>query len=244
MTAMLRAEVAEGLRAIVREPTALLFSVAMPVGFFALFASLYGGGDAGGIPVGTTMLATFGAYGVLAVTLMNPGIGVAEDRERGWLRTKRVSAAPVGVVLAGKVISALPYAVGVLAAMAAAAAATGGLDAAPSALLRLIAVLVLGALPFALLGLAVGFRAGPNAAAAILNGVLIPAAIASGLWIPLDQLPDAVSRIAPVLPTYHLAQLGLAQLSGGGAGVHALALVATGVVAAGLAAVSYRSARP
>ena len=32
---------------------------------------------------------------------------------------------------------------------------------------------------------------------------------ASGLWIPLPMLPHLVQRVAPWLPTYHLAQLAL-----------------------------------
>lgn len=57
---VLGVEVAEGLRAILREPTALFFSVLFPVGMFALFASLFGNrpGPAG-IPYAATMLATY-----------------------------------------------------------------------------------------------------------------------------------------------------------------------------------------
>ena len=38
-----RMEVRDELLGIVREPTALFFSVLMPVAFFALFASMFGG---------------------------------------------------------------------------------------------------------------------------------------------------------------------------------------------------------
>lgn len=74
-------------------------------------------------------------------------------------------------------------------------------------------MLVAGALPFALLGLAVGFLASANATPAILHAVLIPSAVASGLWMPLELLPAPIQAVAPVLPTYHLAQLALAQLN-------------------------------
>src|SRR4051812_47245791 len=37
---MLGVEIGEGLRAIIREPVALFFSVVMPVGFYVLFAGL------------------------------------------------------------------------------------------------------------------------------------------------------------------------------------------------------------
>lgn len=236
-------EVADELRGIVREPAALFFSIVMPVAFFALFVSLFGKFSSGGVSAGTSMVATFGAFGVISVVLMNPGIGVAADRERGWLRAKQVSAVPIGVTLAAKVVAALPYAAGVLLAMMATAAATGSLDAPVPALLRMLAVLVVGALPFALLSLAIGFQLGSGAAAAVLNAILIPTAVVSGLWMPLSMMPAFFGDIARFLPTYHLAGLARAQLTGAPVLTHVLVLLGTTVVTAALAALSYRHAR-
>jgi len=67
-------EVTDELRGIVREPAALFFSIVMPVAFFALFVSLFGKFSSGGVSAGTSMVATFGAFGVISVVLMNPGI--------------------------------------------------------------------------------------------------------------------------------------------------------------------------
>lgn len=239
---VLRVELRDELRAIVREPSALGFSVLMPVAFFALFVGIFG--DQGGTPteVGTTMLATFGTFGVLSVTLMNPGIGLAADRERGWLRVKRAAAVPFPVTVAAKVLAAVPYAVGVMAAMTATGAAMGRLDVTAPGVARLVLVLVVGATAFVPLGLAVGSLASSSAAAAILNAVLIPMAIASGLWMPLEVLPSWVASLAPALPAYHLAELAGAQLSGGGGWEHALALLATLGVGAGIFALAYRRA--
>ncbi|OZM70146.1 ABC transporter [Amycolatopsis antarctica] len=238
-----RVELSEDLKGIVREPAALFFSVVLPVAFFAVFASIFGAQQSGPLPGGTIMLATFGAYGVLAVTLMNPGIGVATDRQIGWLRAKRVSAVPPWLTLSAKVAAALPYAAGVFGAMVLASALTGTLDASPGQLVRVGAVLLVGSLPFALLGLAVGFQAGTNAAVAILNGVLMPCAVVSGLWMPLEILPAFFGDVAVFLPTYHLSQLAQAQLDGGETLVHVLFLLGTAVVAGALAAASYRRAR-
>jgi ABC-2 type transport system permease protein len=233
-------ELRDEVRAIVREPTALVFSVLMPVGFFVLFNALFGqvSGDAG-----TVMVATYGGYGVLTVAALPPGISVAQDRELGWLRAKRVSAVPVAVTLAAKTVAAWCYAIGVLTLMALAAAGLGTLHAPVGALLRVAGVLVLGSVPFTLLSLAVGFRLRANAAAAVLNAVLMPASVASGLWIPLSIMPPVVRHIAVFLPTYHLGQLSLSQLTGGPVLGHVLVLLATTAVAAGLAALSYRRSR-
>lgn len=237
-------EVADELRGIVREPTALFFSIVMPVGFFVLFVSLFGDYGDQAVPNGTRMLATFGTFGVLSVTLMNPGIGVSQDRELGWLRAKQVSAVPIRLTLAAKVTAALPYAVGVLFAMGVAAALTGTLEASVTDLARLVAVLLVGSLPFALLGLAIGLQARANATAAILNAILLPSAVLSGLWMPLEILPGFIQDIAPFLPTYHLAQLALGQLESAAVAGHALVLLGTAAVTAALAAVSYRHGRP
>jgi ABC-2 type transport system permease protein len=109
--------------------------------------------------------------------------------------------------------------------------------------LRLVAVLLLGSLPFACLGLAVGFVASANATTAVLNAVLFPMVIASGLWIPLEVLPGWVGGIAQFLPTYHLAQLALAQLTGAPVAGHIGALLVTAGVAATITAFTYRNLR-
>lgn len=242
--AVLGVEIAEGVRGVLREPAALFFSVVMPVMFFTIFASMFGAMPSpNGLPAAVSMLATFGTFGVVSVMLLNPGITVATDRESGWLRMKKVSAAPVGVTIAGTVIAALPYALAVLGALTAVALLVAGPVIDVGTWLRLVAVLLVGSLPFALLGLAVGFQASSNAATAVLNAVLFPMVIASGLWMPLEVLPGWVSGIAQVLPTYHLAQLALAQLTGAPALGHLLAVLATTAVAGLVAAWSYRNLR-
>lgn len=243
MGRVFRAELRDELRSIVREPTSLFFGVLMPVGIFVLFNLLYGHDAVQGLSAGTAMVATFGTYGVITVASLQPGIGVAQDRDLGWLRMKRVSAVPIWISLAAKATAALLYGVGVLVLMGAAAAAFGTLHASPWALLRVALVLLLGSVPFTLFSVAVGFRFRTGAANALLNAVLFPLAVLSGLWMPIRLLPSVVRDIAEYLPTYHLAQLGLAQLGQGTSLLHALVLVVTTVVAAGVAAVSYRHAR-
>ena len=248
--AILRVEVRDEMLGILREPTALFFSVLMPVMFFALFVSLFGS-QAADIPgaeldvtVGTTMLATFGTYGVLVAAMMTPAIGLAESRERGWLRVLKTSPVPVPVTLSAKVVATLPYCLGILTAMTATAAALGVLEITVAQWLLLAGGLVVGTLPFALLGLAIGSLASGNATTAILNAIIIPAAVASGLWFPLSQLPDWVASVATFLPTYHLSQLALAPLKGGGDWpLHVAALLLFTALAGIAATVAYRRSR-
>lgn len=237
-------EVAEGLRAILREPTALFFSVLFPVMFFALFASLFGNQTTSdGMPYAARMLANYSVFGVVSVMMMNPGIGVANDRTTGWLRVKKVSAAPIATIIAGKVLAALPYALGVLVALGVTSLAVSGPVMGLGSWLVLVGVLLLGSLPFALFGLAVGFVTSANATAAVLNAIFFPMVVASGLWFPLEMMPGFVQAIAALLPTYHLAQLAAGPSDGGSALGHVLALLLATLVTGGLAAWTYRRLR-
>lgn len=240
---VLGVEVSEGLRAIYREPAALFFSVLMPVAFFAIFTSIFGNQPAFGstLPYAATSLATFGTFGVVSVMLLNPGITVAEDRTRGWLRVKKVSAVPIGTTIAAKVIAALPYALGVLLAFSAVSLLVAGPAIEFGTWLRLIGVLLFGSLPFALLGLGVGFLLSSNAAAAVLNAIFFPMVIVSGLWFPLEIMPPFIQNVAPALPTFHLARLALAQLTGADGLVHVVALLITTAVTGVLAGWAYRN---
>lgn len=240
--ATLAVEVRDELYAIVREPTAVMFSIAMPVGMFALFASLFGNEASGPVSGATLMLATFGAFGVISVAL-TPGIGIAEDRERGWLAVKRVSPVPVRTTLAAKVAASLPVAFGVYAAMSLTALAMGAFDTELGTWLMIAGLLLLGSLPFALLSMAVGFVARGRAAPAVINAVFLPMAIAGGLWMPLDVLPSFVQELAVWLPTYHASQLGLGLLLGEPIVDNVAALLAATAVTGSLAAVAYRSMR-
>ena len=239
MTRIFKVELRDEVLSIVREPAALFFSVLMPVGFFALFATMFGSGD-----WGIESIATYGAFGVLSVVVMNPGISLADARERGWLRVQRVSGTPLGVTLAAKVAGSLPYAIGVIVGITAVALLFGLIEFALGTLAAITVALVLGVLPFSLFSLAAGAKMSPNAATAVLNATLIPMVVASGLWFPLDILPDIMQKIAVYLPPYHLGQLATAQVDGGAWLGHAAYLVGTGIVGAGLAAVAYRSAQP
>jgi ABC-2 type transport system permease protein len=145
------------------------------------------------------------------------------------------------VTLSAKVTAALPYAIVTLAGITLVARLiTGPLDVVQ--VLRVIGVLVLGSLPFSLFSLAVGARFSTNAAVSVLNAVLIPSVILSGLWFPLEMLPTWLGEIAVYLPPYHLAQLALTQVDGGAVWGHVAYLVGTTIVGAIAAALAYRSA--
>ena len=71
------------------------------------------------------------------------------------------------------------------------------------------AVIVAGSIPFASFGLVLSLLMPPSAAPGIINLIYLPMSFCSGLWMPIEVLPHWLQRVAPLLPTYHYAQLAL-----------------------------------
>jgi ABC-2 type transport system permease protein len=204
-------------RKALRLPAFVLPLFAFPVLFYLLFGVAMRYGSLGGVSVAAYLLATYGAFGVMNVALFGFGIGVAAERGQGWLLLKRATPMPPLALFAGKLAMSLLFGAGVIALLIGLGLGPGHVRLPAATLAELAAVLVAGALPFAAMGLAVGYWAGPNSAPALCNLLSLPMAFASGLWIPYPMLPSLVRQIARGLPAYHYAQLALGVI---GAGSH------------------------
>jgi ABC-2 type transport system permease protein len=195
---------------LVRLPIFAVPSVAFPWLFYALFGLAFGAGKgAGATTMSTYLLATYGAFGVIGVSLFGFGVGVATERGQGWMLLKRATPMPAGAWLTAKVVMAMAFSAVILLGLFALGGAFGGVALTTGRWLGLAAVLIAGTLPFCALGLALGYLCGPNSAPAVVNVLYLPMAFASGLWIPVQALPGWMQATAPWLPPYHLAQLAL-----------------------------------
>jgi ABC-2 type transport system permease protein len=191
-----------------RIPAFSVTSLALPILFFTFFGlprARVTSPD--GVSIGASMLASFGAYGVGSVMVYGFGIGVANERGQRMDLLVRATPLPPAVYLAAKVLVALLFALVSVLVLIAYGMAVGGIRQPPGVWGAMILGLLAGSLPFAALGFWIGYASGPHAAPAIANLVYLPLAFASGLFMPVHQLPGFVQDIAPYLPTYHLAQL-------------------------------------
>ena len=213
---------------LIRIPIFAVSTIALPVMFYVLFGLAFGGGEAGGVGRTTYMLATYGTFGVIGAALFGFGVSVAVERGQGWMRLKRVSPMPPQAYFVAKVAMSTMVSALVIGALFILGTTLGGVRMPAIQWISLGLVLVIGALPFSAMGLAFGYLVGPNSAPAMLNLVYLPMAFASGLWIPIHQLPAFVQGIAPALPPYHFAQLALGTVGaaeGGSQALHAVALL-------------------
>jgi ABC-2 type transport system permease protein len=155
------------------------------------------------------MLATYGAFGVIGISLFALGVGVAVERGQGWLAVKRASPMPVSAYFAAKYVTTLVIGLVLMFLMCGVGAVFGHVHMSAAHWATLVIAETLGAIPFCAMGLAIGYLAGPNSAAAIVNVVYLPMAFLSGLFIPAEMLPKSLQGFAVALPPYHLGRLAL-----------------------------------
>lgn len=188
-----------------RMPQFIIPTIALPPAFYALFALAMGQGSAEGA---TRALATFGVFAVMGPALFGFGANIAAERESGQLELKRLSPMPACAQITAKLAATtafsfiafvLLYALGI----------AGGVSLSASQWAMLAGVHTLAIIPFALIGLGIGYRLGQKGAIAVANIVFLAMAVLGGLWMPIAVLPQTMQTIAWALPSYHLGEIAL-----------------------------------
>lgn len=191
-----------------RVPAFSMTSLALPVVFFTFFGLRHAQEmDPSGFSVGAYLLASFGAYGVGQVMVYSFGIGVANERALKVDLLMRATPLPPIIHILARVLNALVFGLISLTVLIVFGTLVGGVRGDVTMWATVVVRLLGGSLPFIGLGLAIGYLVGANAAPAVANLVYLPLSFASGLFVPVSQLPAFVQRIAPYLPTYHYGQL-------------------------------------
>jgi ABC-2 type transport system permease protein len=179
------------------------------LGFPIMFYLLFGASNRGS-EFARYLMASYGCMGVVSACLFGIGMGIAMERAQGWLELKQASPMPRLAYLTAKIVSSAVFAIIIEIALIGLALTLGGAHVTALEGIRLIGVVLLGSVPFAAMGLLVAVLVPANSAPGIINLLYLPMSFASGFWMPFSMLPHWLQRIAPALPTYHLAQLALA----------------------------------
>jgi ABC-2 type transport system permease protein len=188
------------LRMLGRMPGYTVPTLVMP----SLFLLVFGAQRSrdGAIP-GIILVTSFATFAVFGVVFYKFGVSTAIERTAPWARYVRTLPVPPGSLMAARSLSAGAFALAAASAVFMTARLTLGIELPGAHLLRVYAGLLGGALPFTLLGMAVGYRTGPRSAVAVSNLVYLVLSYAGGLWVPQGSLPPMMRTIALFLPTYH-----------------------------------------
>lgn len=216
------------LRRAVRNRRTLVFAAGFPVLFFLAFSS-GASGRVGGLDVGAYVMVSMATYGAMNALFTGAG-AIAAERAVGWNRQLRVAGLSRRDYVATKVLVAYITAVpGLLAVLVVGDVVRHvQLDAAQW-VGAAVSVLV-GLLPVAALGVAVGYLARPQTLQAIFGIGSALLALLGGLWVPAEAFPRAFRDAMELLPTYWSAAAGRAVLRHGWVGWRGVTTIAVWTV--------------
>ncbi|GAA2089834.1 ABC transporter permease [Brevibacterium salitolerans] len=191
----------------VRMFSATFFIAVLPVAMFLIFGGMADYGDA---PMGrgngsAYVMTSMGVYG--AVTAMTSIAGsAAVERQQGWGRQLGLTALSNGMYAVGKCLVGLAMALLPVACVFTVAAAMGArLDHAGLWIATGLLTL-LGALPFALYGLASALLFRSEAAVSVASGLLVLLAFFGNLFIPLSGTLLSIAKFSPLYGSAALAR--------------------------------------
>jgi ABC-2 type transport system permease protein len=186
---------------LLRYPAFSVPTLAFPALFFLLFVAPRDDRDA------TLLLASFAGFAFLAVAFFQFGVGLAAERESPWERFLRVLPVRAGVRLAARLLSGTLFGMASAGLVALTAVATTDAHLPPVRWAGLALALTAGAVPFALLGIALGYWVSPRGALPVANILYLVLAFAGGLWTTPAHLPAAVASVSPLVPTRQFGEV-------------------------------------
>jgi ABC-2 type transport system permease protein len=194
---------------LLRNRSFSLAVIGFPIMFYLLFGVSNRGANSSGIQMARYLLGGYACFGLISAALFGIGVGLAGERAAGWLEVKRASPMPPPAYLFAKCMGAIVFGLIIVTALTVLAVTIGGVSVTSIELVKMFGLSVVGSISFASMGFLLALLVPANAAPGIVNLIYLPMSFLSGLWMPIQYLPHWLQRVAPALPTYHLAQLML-----------------------------------
>lgn len=184
--------------------------VGFPVVFYLFFGIIMNRGQhIGAISVAKYVLASYVVFGMVGAALFGIGVGLAADLAAGWLDLKRASPMPPLAYVLAKCCSAVFFGLLIANLLALLGITLGNVSLTLGEYAQMLALTVVGVVPFVCMGLALALLVPFSSAPGITNMLYLPMSFCGGLWVPLIFLPHFMQTMAVLIPTYHLGQLML-----------------------------------
>jgi ABC-2 type transport system permease protein len=233
-------------KAFWRNPASVFFTVMFPVVLLLIFATVFGGKTVdvdGGIETTAYYVPAIITLSVISATMQSLAMSLVIAREDGRLKRGRGTPMPAWVFIAGRVGNSIVTALLMLILIAVLGRVLYGVAIPWGEAPAILVTLVIGAASFSCLGIALTAAIpSQDAAAPIVNALLLPLYFLSGIFIPDDELPDGVIDFANHFPIRDFFQAFFnAYLPGGSSGLDwgNLAVVAIWGVAGLLLAIRF-----
>jgi ABC-2 type transport system permease protein len=191
-----------------------IFSFGFPLALYYIIA----GPSSHSGPVGSTgisaplyFMVSVSSFGTMTA-MMSTGGRIAAERATGWNRQLRISPLSARNYFRTKVVTG--YGVAIMSILILYAAGISlGVSMPLQRWLHMTALILIGLIPFAALGILIGHVVPSDSIGPAVGGGTSLLAIISGTWFPIGN-HGVIHDIAQVLPSYYLVQAGRVGIGG------------------------------
>jgi ABC-2 type transport system permease protein len=188
-----------------------IFSVALPVVLYLVVAPQARHASAYGVGYAAYYMIAMASIGAFSGALTGNAQRISQERKDGWIRQLRLTSLPANAYVLAKVIASMVTTIPSVAIVLALGRFYGGVHLAAWKWLAIAGVIWLGALTFAALAVAIGYRFAPDTVQPVAMLVYFAMSILGGLWF---ALAGWMQKIGQGLPTYQITRIGTGLISG------------------------------
>jgi ABC-2 type transport system permease protein len=192
----------------------LFFALAWPVIVFFTVTSANRHATFDGVSFPLYFMAGMAAMGTIA-GVVSRGSLIATERSIGWTRQMRITPLRPGIYFGAKVLCGYLMALLTIAAMCLAGLVMGVRLPAGN-WLAFVGLMLVGLVPFAVLGILLGHLLSPESLLPAVAGITTLFALLGGAYGFLVAQSGALFEVIKALPSYWLVQAGKAALGHGG----------------------------
>ena len=186
-----------------------VFSLGFPIVLYLLVAGPNRDAELAGIPFALYYMTGMVSWGTM-MAVLGGGARIAAERSLGWNRQLRITPLPTHVYFRAKIVTGYAMAC-VTIALLYFAGTMLGVRLSFGSWLTMTGLILVGLVPFAVLGILLGHLLTVDSMGPAMGGVTALFALLGGAWGPIADT-GALHDIAMALPSYWLVQAGKSAL--------------------------------
>ncbi|MBO0802318.1 MAG: ABC transporter permease [Nocardiopsaceae bacterium] len=179
-----------------------LFTLALPVVLYLVVAKQ--GKSAYGVDFTAYYMVAMATFGSFSGALNGNAIRISEERKLGWIRQLRLTPLPANAYVIAKLLVSMATTIPSVVIVLLLGRFYGGVHLPAWQWIAIAAVVWLGAMIFAALAVAIGYRFQPDQVQPVAMLVYFTFTILGGIWFPLGGL---LQKIGEVTPTYQAVKI-------------------------------------
>jgi len=199
------------LAAFARNGQSRFFTLALPILFLVIFASVFGGADPVRVAGGTIKVSVYYvpgiiALGIISAAFVNLVISVTAQRETGVLKRRRATPVPASALIAGRSLTAVVASLFITAVLLVIGWIFFKAHVPAHTAPALVVTVIVGTVAFCCMGYALAsVIRNEDAAQPVTQAVMLPLYFISGVFVAVSVLPHWLVDVASVFPVRHLA---------------------------------------